>query len=475
MADCSGFGSIDFLVKLTGLSDAGLRLVLALFSAYPLAFIYHAFFYRKNPVLQHAYFMFCGLSIAAFCYGWCFAHSLIAIVSSYLLLHIIGPSIVMVVLVFLFNMGYLLTSYAYYASGDYDVNWTTPQCILTLRLISVAWDYYDGNQDQEKLTPDFKATAIKTPPTLLQLCGLSYFYGGFLVGPQFQIKGFVSFVEGTLMDKKDDNNSRVSEGLKRMFLGIMYLALFAVLEPYVSIQTILSEEFKRHSFLAKAWYIIFFSKIALMKYLAVWCLSEGSCIISGIGYNGKTADGKVRWDGVRNVKLSVYETAYNFQHMIDSFNINTNKWVFRYVFKRLRFLGNKNLSHLLALMFLAVWHGLFLGYFVCFFGEFLVMLMEKQISNMCYAVTKRPLMEMPAPIKISVLAFYVPIVLFGMGYFNVAFNLLTFSRFHEVWLSLYYIIPLVLLVWHVFYPTLIYPIFKRMTREEKEERSKKVN
>ena len=32
--------------------------------------------------------------------------------------------------------GYLLTSYAYYASGDYDVNWTTPQCILTLRLIS---------------------------------------------------------------------------------------------------------------------------------------------------------------------------------------------------------------------------------------------------------------------------------------------------------------------------------------------------
>jgi len=32
MADCGGFGNIDFLVKLTGLSDAGLRLVLALFS-----------------------------------------------------------------------------------------------------------------------------------------------------------------------------------------------------------------------------------------------------------------------------------------------------------------------------------------------------------------------------------------------------------------------------------------------------------
>ncbi|XP_074625933.1 lysophospholipid acyltransferase 5-like isoform X1 [Acropora palmata] len=474
MADCGGFGNIDFLVKLTGLSDAGLRLVLALFSAYPLAFIYHAFFYRKNPVLQHAYFMFCGLCIAAFCYGWCFAHSMITIVSSYLLLHMIGPSIVMVVSMFLFNLGYLLTSYAYYASGEYDVNWTTPQCILTLRLISVAWDYYDGNQDQEKLPSDFKVTAIKAPPTLLQMFGLSYFYGGFLVGPQFQIKEYVAFVEGTLVDKKDDNSSRVSEGLKRLFLGIMYLCLYAVLEPYLSIQVLLSNDFKRFSFLVKVVYVILFSKVALMKYLAVWCLSEGSCIISGIGYNGRTEDGKVRWDGVRNVKLSVYETIYTFQHIIDSFNINTNKWVFRYVFKRLRFLGNKNLSHLLALMFLALWHGLFIGYFFCFFGEFLIMLMEKQVFNMCYTVTKKPLREMPAYIKIPVIVVYVPIVLFGIGYFNVAFNLLTFPRFHELWVSLYYIVPLVLLVWHVSYPILIYPLFKRLTREEKE-RSKKEN
>lgn len=56
---------------------------------------------------------------------------------------------------------------------------------------------------------------------------------------------------------------------------------------------------------------------------------------------------------------------------------------YRYVFKRLRFLGNKNLSHLLALMFLALWHGLFIGYFFCFFGEFLIMLMEKQVVHQC--------------------------------------------------------------------------------------------
>lgn len=33
--------------------------------------------------------------------------------------------------------GYLLSGYVYYASGEYDVNWTTPQCILCLRLLSM--------------------------------------------------------------------------------------------------------------------------------------------------------------------------------------------------------------------------------------------------------------------------------------------------------------------------------------------------
>ena len=33
--------------------------------------------------------------------------------------------------------GYLLSGYVYYASGEYDMNWTTPQCILCLRMLSM--------------------------------------------------------------------------------------------------------------------------------------------------------------------------------------------------------------------------------------------------------------------------------------------------------------------------------------------------
>jgi len=37
-------------------------------------------------------------------------------------------------------------------------------------------------------------------------------------------------------------------------------------------------------------------------------------------------------------------------------------------------------------MFLALWHGLFVGYFLCFFGEFVIMLIEKQASHWLLAL-----------------------------------------------------------------------------------------
>lgn len=37
---------------------------------------------------------------------------------------------------------------------------------------------------QEKLSTDQKKTALKHPPTLLEVAGHTYFFGGFMVGPQ---------------------------------------------------------------------------------------------------------------------------------------------------------------------------------------------------------------------------------------------------------------------------------------------------
>lgn len=52
----------------------------------------------------------------------------------------------------------------------------------------------------------------------------------------------------------------------------------------------------------------------------------------------------------------------------------------RNVFKRLRFLGNKMVSHLSTLLFLTLWHGLHSGYFMCFAMEFIIITVEKQVG-----------------------------------------------------------------------------------------------
>lgn len=52
---------------------------------------------------------------------------------------------------------------------------------------------------------------------------------------------------------------------------------------------------------------------------------------------------------------------------------------FRHVFKRLKFLGNKTLSHVTTLFFLTIWHGLHSGYFLCFSMEFFIITVERQV------------------------------------------------------------------------------------------------
>jgi len=62
--------------------------------------------------------------------------------------------------------------------------------------------------------------------------------------------------------------------------------------------------------------------------------------------------GEEDWSACANIKLRIFENTYSFGDYIASFNVQTNLWVFQYVYKRLKFLNNKNLSHISALMFL---------------------------------------------------------------------------------------------------------------------------
>ena len=80
-------------------------------------------------------------------------------------------------------------------------NWTLPQCVLTLSLIAMSFDIYDGAKNKTAKAKGEPATneetALEKVPTLLEILSKTYFPPSFLIGPQVGFKDFLLFIENT--------------------------------------------------------------------------------------------------------------------------------------------------------------------------------------------------------------------------------------------------------------------------------------
>lgn len=385
-----------------GMSPEPLRLLIALLMGYPLSMIYSWLFVngrtkqlsRSQVLPQHLYSIFTGLILAIFLYENDFIHFPIAIVNSWVILRILGPTKIAVSLVFVFAFGYLLIGYYFYSSEDYNIDFTTSFCVLTLRLIGFAMDYYDGNcvlkedKPSSSANTTWKNVPFKELPNIVETLGFNLFFGGFTVGPQFPFTVYINFVTLKCFaksEKSSDKDIALPSGsgaaLSCFLLGLLYLAVMQIGSSYLDTSFVITSAYAAWPFWKKFLYMTFAGRVVLAKYLGVWTFNEGSCIISGISFDGYSEEGSPKWDGLSNVRPYYYETMTSLANVIVSFNMNTNLWSKTYIFKRLRFLGNKSLSGLLTLVFLAVWHGFSFGYFGAFLLEFLDMESETRLRN----------------------------------------------------------------------------------------------
>ena len=54
--------------------------------------------------------------------------------------------------------------------------------------------------------------------------------------------------------------------------------------------------------------------------------------------------------------------------------------LFRYVYSRLKWLGNKGLSLAVTMLFLSLWHGLWPGYYISFLYEMMYIMVERTVG-----------------------------------------------------------------------------------------------
>lgn len=139
------------------------------------------------------------------------------------------------------------------------------------------------------------------------------------------------------------------------------------------------------SLLTRFGFVQFAGFVARTKYYAVWSLSEGACILTGLGFNGyDPKTGRTLWNRVRNINILAIESAESFKALFDSWNCRTNVWLRDCVYKRLTKRGRKPgpAQSMATFVTSAFWHGLAPGYYLAFVTAGLLQYLGKQCRHL---------------------------------------------------------------------------------------------
>lgn len=375
------------LADFIGTSETGVRLLATLLIAPFFAFFYRFFILNgsgngvKRAIIHHIYFIATGIFICYFCYGWHTVYIIASVVCVSLILRVCEllqcPAFALRI-VPVFTMALLLAGYLLYATNEYDVNWTTVQCTLTLKLISVAFDWSDGHKDQSMMNDHQKQVSFSDRPTLIELLGYSLYFGAIQGGPFFQFRRYKEFTEGSLFPNPIP--SSIGPAAIQLLKAVSFLAVNLLLSFIVPDHYVYTDDLDTYPLVGRLVVNGIWVQKVFARYVGIWLLADTSCVLSGMGYDGVDKEtGKHRWDAMCNVKPLGMQTSCTIQSMIPYFNIQTNSWLLNYVYKRLRFLRSRMVSTAAALLFLAIWHGFHAGYFLgLLLVELPVVLAERQ-------------------------------------------------------------------------------------------------
>ncbi|RIB14495.1 MBOAT, membrane-bound O-acyltransferase family-domain-containing protein [Gigaspora rosea] len=378
-------------------------------------------------------------------------------------------------LVFLFVLGHLSINHLFrqwnkVSLERYDP--TGPHMVLVMKLTSFAFNVYDGRRPIKELTPHQQSKSIPSLPSLLEFLGYIFFFGGFLIGPSFDFMEYRRFVNMEMyrIDKTDNNekhkfikdDGKLSKrslyvipngfipAMRKLVTGLLLIVCLVTFGGKYPFEWTLSEEYKNLSFVNRLWYVQVAAFCARFRYYVIWLLAEGSCILSGIGFNGYDGNGYVKWNRVTNIDIIGYETADNIKQLLESWNMNTNKWLKNYVYLRVTQPGQKPdfFSTITTFGISAIWHGFYPGYYLTFITGAFVQNLHRKIHR-----TVRPIF------LTNRFAQYKPLYNFLgwlttqiiINYLVVSFMLLTLENSLYVWKLIYFCGHVIIILANVFF------------------------
>ncbi|RXK37066.1 lysophospholipid acyltransferase [Tremella mesenterica] len=375
----------EHVASLAGAPPSQIKLIFSFLVSYPLG----SLFVRippDRPNLAHIF----SLVISLFFYvpllnlGRGLAHLLFSCAGTYAL--VVGSrSANMPWMVFAFVMGHLSLNHlrlSFKGTPIDEIEITTSQMVLVMKLTMFAWNVHDGRRKPEELDAGQLTTRLLHVPSPLAFLGYCFFFPSSLVGPSMDYATYDALVKHTLYsqptagteDPQGKLKRRVPHGRKRvaylhLVIGLFFLGVYAIFGTKASYERILTPAWYTWGLATRFGFVQVAGFIARTKYYAAWSLSEGACILTGIGFNGyDPRTGRTLWNRVRNIDIVAIESAESFKVLFDSWNCRTNVWLRDCIYKRLVTKGKKPGTKQSMATFLtsAFWHGHHLGYYAAF-------------------------------------------------------------------------------------------------------------
>jgi lysophospholipid acyltransferase len=282
-------------------------------------------------------------------------------------------------------MGHMSVSHLYRQSvnqiGVIDI--TGAQMVLVMKLTAFCWNVHDGRMKDEDLTDFQRERAIRQLPGLLDYAGFVLFFPSLMAGPAFDYVDYAKYITTSMFDlppgtdpakapptrKKRRIPRSGTPAMLKMATGLIWVLAFLLLAGKINNDFMLSDEFLSYGIFTRIFWLYLFGFTTRTKYYGVWNLTEGSCILAGIGYAGiDPQTGRANWDRLVNIKPFGVEFAQNTRAYLGSWNINTNNWLRNYIYLRVTPKGKKPgfRSTLATFLTSAFWHGFYPGYYLTF-------------------------------------------------------------------------------------------------------------
>ncbi|KAI9371692.1 MBOAT, membrane-bound O-acyltransferase family-domain-containing protein [Aspergillus egyptiacus] len=358
---------------------------------------------------------------------------------------------------FIFLMGHMSINHIYRQILDDPqvIDITGAQMVLVMKLSAFCWNVHDGRLPQDQLSDPQKYAAITTFPSILDYAGYVLFFPSLFGGPSFDYVAYRRWIDTTLFEvppgtdpskvpptrKKRKIPRSGIPAAKKVVIGLAWIVAFLQLGSVYNKDTVLNDDFLNYSFIRRAWSLHMLGFVTRTKYYGVWTLTEGACILSGMGYNGfDPKTGKVFWNRLENIDPWKLETAQNSHAYLGGWNKNTNHWLRNYVYLRVTPKGKKPgfRASLATFGTSAFWHGFYPGYYFSFFLGSFVQTVAKNFRRHVRPFFLSPDGSTPGPHKryYDIASWFVTQSI--MTFVVMPFIFLEFSTSINVWQSVYY-------------------------------------